>query len=61
MDTYQLKPEGIGEKERVRVVDGNQAARIINRMHNQSVAANANVIVEYGKEAGKIVCFVLQK
>jgi hypothetical protein len=32
-------PEGIGEKERVRVVDGNQAARIINRMHNQSVAA----------------------
>jgi len=43
-------PEGIGEKERVRVVDGNQAARIINRMHNQSVAADANVIAEYGKE-----------
>lgn len=43
-------PEGIGEKERVRVVDGNQAARIINRMHNQSVAADANMIAEYGKE-----------
>lgn len=43
-------PEGIGQKERVRVVDGNQAARIINRMHNQSVAADANVIAEYGKE-----------
>jgi len=43
-------PEGIGEKERIRVVDGNQAARIINRMHNQSVAADANVIAEYGKE-----------
>ena len=43
-------PEGIGEKERVRVVDGNQAARIINRMHNQSVAADANVIAEYGRE-----------
>ena len=43
-------PEGIGEKERVRVVDGNQAARIINSMHNQSVAADANVIAEYGKE-----------
>jgi len=43
-------PEGIGEKERIRVVDGNQAARIINKMHNQSVAADANVIAEYGKE-----------
>ena len=43
-------PEGIGEKERVRVVDGSQAARTINRMHNQSVAADANVIAEYGKE-----------
>ena len=43
-------PEGIGEKERVRVVDGSQAARIINRMHNQSVAADANLIAEYGKE-----------
>ena len=43
-------PELIGEKERVRVVDGNQAARIINRMHNQSVAADANVIAEYGKK-----------
>jgi len=43
-------PEGIGEKERVRVVDGNQAARIINSIHNQSVAADANVIAEYGKE-----------
>ena len=43
-------PERIGEKERVRIVDGNQAARIINRMHNQSVAADANVIAEYGKE-----------
>ena len=43
-------PKWIGEKERGRVVDGNQAARIINRMHNQSVAADANVIAEYGQE-----------
>jgi hypothetical protein len=43
-------PEGIGEKERVRVVDGNQASQIINRMHNQSVAADANVVAQYGKE-----------
>ena len=43
-------PEGIGEKERIRVVDGDQAAQIINRMHKQSVAADANVIAEYGRE-----------
>ena len=48
-------PQKIGNKERIRVISGNQAANVINRMHNQSVAADANVIVEYGKEKKDIL------
>jgi hypothetical protein len=43
-------PEKIGDKERSRVISGKQAARIVNKMHGQSVAADANAIVEYGRE-----------
>jgi hypothetical protein len=43
-------PEKIGEKERTRVITGKQAARIVNKMHGQSVATDANVIAEYGRE-----------
>ena len=48
-------PEKIGDKERSRVVSGKQAARVINKMHKQSVAADANAIVEYGKERKDIL------
>jgi len=43
-------PEKIGDKERIRVTSGKQAARVVNKMHGQTVAADANVIVEYGTE-----------
>ena len=48
-------PEKIGDKERSRVISGKQAARIVNKMHGQSVAADANAIVEYGKEKKDIL------
>ena len=48
-------PQKIGQNERTRTISGNQAAKIINKMHSQSVAADANVIVEYGKEKKDIL------
>jgi hypothetical protein len=42
-------PDKIGEKERLRVISGEQAAQVVNKMHGQSVAANENVIAEYGQ------------
>jgi hypothetical protein len=45
-------PQKIGHKERIRVISGKQAAAIVNKMHGQSVAADDNVIVEYGREKG---------
>ena len=43
-------PQKIGQNERTRTISGSQAATIINKMHSLSVAADANAIVEYGKE-----------
>ena len=43
-------PEKIGEKDRVREITGKQAARVVNKMHGRSVATNANVIAEYGRD-----------
>lgn len=48
-------PQKIGQNERTRTISGNQAANIINKMHGQSVAADANAIVEYGKEKQDIL------
>jgi hypothetical protein len=48
-------PQKIGQNERTRIISGNQAANVINKMHSQSVAAEANVIVEYGKEKKDIL------
>ena len=48
-------PQKIGQNEPTRTISGNQAAKIINRMHRQSVAADANVIVEYGKDQKDIL------
>ena len=42
-------PEKIGEKDRVRAISGKQAARVVNRLHGQSVATEENVIAEYGE------------
>ncbi|MBW1891369.1 MAG: hypothetical protein JRI93_12810 [Deltaproteobacteria bacterium] len=41
-------PEKIGDKELFRVISGKHAARVVNKMHGQTVAADVNVIVEYG-------------
>jgi hypothetical protein len=49
--TTQLPaPQKIGHNERSRTISGNRAAEAINKMHGQSVAADANAIVEYGRE-----------
>ena len=48
-------PEKIGDKERSRVISGKQAALVVNKLHGQSVAADANVIVEYDKEKKDIL------
>ncbi len=51
-------PERIGAKERLRVISGEQAARVVNRMHGQSVATDANVIAEYGKGDKRDILYV---
>jgi len=43
-------PEKIGEKERTRIISGEQAARVVDKLHGLSVAADANVIAEYGRD-----------
>jgi len=48
-------PQKIGHNERSRTISGKQAAQIVNKMHGQSVAADANAIVEYGKEKKDIL------
>jgi hypothetical protein len=48
-------PQKIGQNERTRTISGSQAANIINKMHSLSVAADANAIVEYGKEKKDIL------
>ena len=48
-------PEQLGQKGRIRVIAGNQAARVIDKMHGQSVAAAANLIAEYGRDKPDIL------
>jgi len=48
-------PQKIGHNDHTRTISGKQAASIINKMHRQSVAADANAIVEYGKEKKDIL------
>jgi hypothetical protein len=43
-------PEKIGEKERVREITGEEAARMVDKMHGRAVATQANVIAEYGRD-----------
>ena len=51
-------PEKIGEKERLRIISGEQAAQVVNRMHGQSVATEANVIAEYGSGEKKDILYI---
>ena len=51
-------PDKIGEKERLRVISGKQAAQVVNRMHGQSVASDANVIAEYGEGEKKDILYL---
>ena len=51
-------PDKIGEKERLRVVSGKQAARVVNKMHGQSVATDGNVIAEYGEGEKKDLLYI---
>ena len=51
-------PDKIGAKERLRVISGDQAARVVNRMHGQSVATDANIIAEYGTGEQKDILYI---
>ena len=51
-------PDKIGEKERLRVISGKPAAGLVNKMHGQSVATDANVIAEYGKGENKDLLYI---
>jgi hypothetical protein len=51
-------PDKIGEKERRHVISGTQAARVVNKMHGQSVATEANVIAEYGEGEKKDLLYI---
>ena len=53
-----ITPEKIGEKERLRLITGEAAARVVNKMHGQSVATDANVIAEYGQGEKKDILYV---
>ena len=58
-DPAQLPtPDKIGAKERLRVISGNRAAEIVNKMHGRSVATDANMIAEYGEGEKKDVLYV---
>jgi hypothetical protein len=45
-----LTPVKIGKKERIGIISGKKAAQVVNRMHGRSVASDANVIAEYGRD-----------
>ena len=51
-------PDKIGEKERLRVFSGKRAARVVNRMHGQSVATSENAIAEYGDGEKKDILYI---
>ncbi len=51
-------PDKIGEKERLRIISEKQATRMVNKMHGQSVATDANVIAEYGKGEKKDLLYI---
>lgn len=56
--TDLLTPDKVGVKARLRVISGQQAAQAVNRMHGQSVAADANVIAEYGVGEKKDILYI---
>ena len=51
-------PDTIGEKARLRMITGKQAARVVDRLHGRSVATNANVIAEYGNGENKDILYL---
>ena len=51
-------PDKIGEKERLRVISGEPAAQVVNKLHGQSVATDANVIAEYGTGEKKDLLYI---
>jgi len=50
-----LTPEKIGQKEHTKQISGKQAAQVVDRMHGRSVAADDNVIAEYGRDQKDIL------
>jgi hypothetical protein len=48
--THLETPEKVGEKERSKIISRKKAARVVNRLHGLSVAPDASIIVEYGRE-----------
>jgi hypothetical protein len=48
-------PKMIGAKERTGILSGKQAAVVVNKLHGRVVAADANVIAEYGREKKELL------
>jgi len=51
-------PDKIGEKERIGIISGKKAARVVNRMHGQPVATSENAIAEYGRGEKKDILYI---
>jgi hypothetical protein len=51
-------PDKMGEKERLHVISGSRAEKVVNRMHGQSVATDANAIAEYGSGEKKDILYI---
>jgi hypothetical protein len=43
-------PEKIGGKERTKIISGVKAVRVVDKLHGLSVAPDASIIAEYGRE-----------
>lgn len=50
-------PEKIGENQRVRVITGDRAAAIVNKLHSGEVAGDDNAIAEYGND-NKVILYI---
>ena len=42
-------PEKIGEKDRLNLITGAEAAAVVNKLHGSTVATGGDVIAEYGR------------
>jgi hypothetical protein len=54
-------PEKISEKKRTNLISGDEAVKVIDKMHGLSVAPLENVIAEYGEDPKDLLYISLYK